>query len=112
MGKYKAGEFLADIINFFPVKMSSLIVSAIFLAFVLVPGFDGATPDSTCEGGALHSDSKASGHSLQWTKALISKPAPFWEGTAVIKGSMKEIKLTDSEENIWSFFSTPWTLLL
>ena len=30
--------------------MSSLIVSAIFLAFVLVPGFDGATPDSTCEG--------------------------------------------------------------
>ena len=30
--------------------MSSLIVSAIFLAFILVPGFDGATPDSTCEG--------------------------------------------------------------
>jgi len=87
--------------------MSSLIVSAIFMAFVLVSGLNGATPDSTCEGGALHSDSKASGHSLQWTKALISKPAPFWEGTAVIKGSMKEIKLTDYRGKYLVFFFYP-----
>merc|ERR1711981_1117731 len=84
-----------------------LIVSAIFMAFVLVSGLNGATPDSTCEGGALHSDSKASGHSLQWTNALISKPAPFWEGTAVIKGSMKEIKLTDYRGKYLVFFFLP-----
>ena len=46
-------------------------------------------------GGAVHTDTRASGHSLQWTKALISKPAPHWEGTAVINGEMKELKLTD-----------------
>ena len=43
----------------------------------------------------MHTDTRASGHSLQWTKALISKPAPHWEGTAVINGEMKELKLTD-----------------
>ena len=40
-------------------------------------------------------DTKASGHNLQWTKAMISKPAPHWEGTAVHNGAMKELKLTD-----------------
>lgn len=46
-------------------------------------------------GGAVHTDNRASGHSLAWTKALISKPAPHWEGTAVINGEMKELKLSD-----------------
>ena len=45
--------------------------------------------------GGLKHEGKASGHSLQWTKALIQKPAPYWEGTAAYKGHMKEIKLTD-----------------
>ena len=57
-------------------------------------------------GGAVHTDTRASGHSLQWTKALISKPAPHWEGTAVINGEMKELKLTDYKVRINSFFSS------
>ena len=45
--------------------------------------------------GALRHESKASGHTLSWTKAVIQKPAPYWEGTAAYKGEMKEIKLDD-----------------
>jgi hypothetical protein len=26
---------------------------------------------------------------------VIAKPAPHWEGTAIVKGTMKELKLTD-----------------
>ena len=58
-------------------------------------------------GGALHTDNRASGHSLQWTKALISKPAPFWEGTAVINGEMKELKLSDYKGKYLVFFFYP-----
>ena len=58
-------------------------------------------------GGAIHTDNKASGHSLQWTKALISKPAPHWEGTAVINGEMKELKLSDYKGKYLVFFFYP-----
>ena len=58
-------------------------------------------------GGALSTDNKASGHSLQWTKALISKPAPHFEGTAVVKGQMKELKLTDYRGKYLVFFFYP-----
>ena len=58
-------------------------------------------------GGALQSDAKASGHSLQWTKALISKPAPYFEGTAVVQGQMKELKVTDYRGKYLVFFFYP-----
>ena len=45
--------------------------------------------------GGLPHESKASGHNMAWTKAVIQKPAPYWEGTAAYKGEMKEIKLDD-----------------
>lgn len=50
---------------------------------------------------------KASGHSLQWTKAMISKPAPDWEGTAVINGSFKPLKLKDYLGKYLVFFFYP-----
>ncbi|PSN46260.1 Peroxiredoxin-4 [Blattella germanica] len=34
-------------------------------------------------------------HKLTWTKAVISKPAPDWEGTAVINGEFKHMTLSD-----------------
>ncbi|XP_071954890.1 peroxiredoxin-4-like [Antedon mediterranea] len=34
-------------------------------------------------------------HAVHWSKAQISKPAPYFEGTAVINGEFKELKLTD-----------------
>merc|ERR1711894_516791 len=80
-------------------------LTALFCLFVAVRGLD----NESCEdrGGALSTDNKASGHSLQWTKALISKPAPHFEGTAVVKGQMKELKLTDYRGKYLVFFFYP-----
>ncbi|VTJ82807.1 Hypothetical predicted protein [Marmota monax] len=46
-------------------------------------------------------------HSLHLTKAKISKPAPYWEGTAVINGEFKELKLTDYRGKYLVFFFYP-----
>merc|ERR1711992_172912 len=80
-------------------------LTALFCLFVVVSGLD----NESCEdrGGALSTDNKASGHSLQWTKALISKPAPYFEGTAVVQGQMKELKVTDYRGKYLVFFFYP-----
>ncbi|XP_062982548.1 peroxiredoxin-4 isoform X2 [Elgaria multicarinata webbii] len=46
-------------------------------------------------------------HSLHLSKAKISKPAPDWEGTAVINGEFKELKLSDYEGKYLVFFFYP-----
>ncbi|XP_058041616.1 peroxiredoxin-4 isoform X1 [Ahaetulla prasina] len=46
-------------------------------------------------------------HSLHLSKAKISKPAPDWEGTAVINGEFKELKLADFEGKYVIFFFYP-----
>ncbi|XP_067579085.1 peroxiredoxin-4 [Pseudorca crassidens] len=46
-------------------------------------------------------------HSLHLSKAKISKPAPYWEGTAVINGEFKELKLTDYHGKYLVFFFYP-----
>ncbi|XP_009996798.1 PREDICTED: peroxiredoxin-4 [Chaetura pelagica] len=38
---------------------------------------------------------------------IVSKPAPYWEGTAVINGEFKELKLTDYEGKYLVFFFYP-----
>ncbi|CAB0010765.1 unnamed protein product [Nesidiocoris tenuis] len=46
-------------------------------------------------------------HKLQYTKAVISKPAPEWEGTAVINGALTELKLSDFLGKYLVFFFYP-----
>ncbi|XP_061483289.1 peroxiredoxin-4 isoform X1 [Rhineura floridana] len=48
-----------------------------------------------------------SDHSLHLSKAKISKSAPDWEGTAVINGEFKELKLTDFGGKYIVFFFYP-----
>ncbi|XP_071994095.1 peroxiredoxin-4 isoform X1 [Engystomops pustulosus] len=48
-----------------------------------------------------------SDHSLHLSKAKISKPAPYFEGTAVINGEFKELKLTDYRGKYLVFFFYP-----
>ncbi|CAJ1064030.1 peroxiredoxin-4 [Xyrichtys novacula] len=48
-----------------------------------------------------------SDHSLHLSKAKISKPAPYWEGTAVINGEFKEQKLSDYKGKYLVFFFYP-----
>ncbi|KAF7282567.1 peroxiredoxin-4-like [Rhynchophorus ferrugineus] len=46
-------------------------------------------------------------HNLQYTKAVISKPAPFWESTAVVKGKFVKLKSTDFLGKYLVFFFYP-----
>jgi len=41
---------------------------------------------------------------------LVSKPAPHWEGTAVINGEFKEMKLSDYKGKYLVFFFYPLDL--
>merc|ERR1712096_223590 len=58
-------------------------------------------------GGASPTEGRAGGHSLQWTKAMISKPAPPFSGTAVPNGEFKELKLEDFLGKYLVFFFYP-----
>ncbi|XP_039261108.1 peroxiredoxin-2-like [Styela clava] len=46
-------------------------------------------------------------HLLQSTKAQISKPAPDWEGTAIVDGEIKKIKSSDYLGKYLVFFFYP-----
>lgn len=48
-----------------------------------------------------------SGHTIQWSKAIISKPAPDWNGTAVINGKFEEIGLRTFKGKYLVFFFYP-----
>ncbi|GBN84277.1 Peroxiredoxin-4, partial [Araneus ventricosus] len=55
-----------------------------------------------------HETSKSTtGQNLVTSKAQISKPAPDWEGTAVINGEFKELKLEDFRGKYLVFFFYP-----
>ncbi|KAK2716082.1 peroxiredoxin-4-like [Artemia franciscana] len=88
--------------------MASLFPSLLFLACIFSVGW-GEEACQTFAGGAVYPQEtrKDSGHNLQWTKALISKPAPHWEGTAVVNGEFKELKLSDFLGKYLVFFFYP-----
>ncbi|CAG9772492.1 unnamed protein product [Ceutorhynchus assimilis] len=55
-----------------------------------------------------HTDTiKEAQHNLQFTKAVISKPAPFWVSTAVVNGEFVELKSTDFLGKYLVFFFYP-----
>ncbi|CAG2111877.1 unnamed protein product [Medioppia subpectinata] len=49
----------------------------------------------------------SSGHRLHWSKTQISKLAPDWEGTAVVNGEFKEMKLSQFRGKYLVFFFYP-----
>ena len=58
-------------------------------------------------GGASPTEARAGGHNIQVTKAMISKPAPDFSGTAVINGEFPEISLQDYRGKYLVFFFYP-----
>ncbi|XP_078736038.1 peroxiredoxin-4 isoform X2 [Lampetra fluviatilis] len=48
-----------------------------------------------------------SDHSLHLSKAKISKPAPHWEGTAVVDGAFRDLKLSEYHGKYLVFFFYP-----
>ncbi|CAG9861774.1 unnamed protein product [Phyllotreta striolata] len=85
-------------------KLLLISVSALLL-------FKSATGDESCQtflGGSVypHSD-KGREHNLQVSKAVISKPAPFWESTAVKNGEFITLKSSDYLGKYLVFFFYP-----
>ncbi|XP_060526443.1 peroxiredoxin-4 [Cylas formicarius] len=69
--------------------------------------------DESCQkyaGGNVYPHTASSGraeHNLQFTKAVISKQAPFWESTAVVNGEFVQLKLSDFLGKYLVFFFYP-----
>jgi len=80
---------------------------SLMIYVILVSGFYAEQKCGGDKEGGLQHESKASGHTMAWTKAVIQKPAPHWEGTAAYKGEMKEIKLDDYRGKYLVFFFYP-----
>ena len=54
-----------------------------------------------------HESTKQGLHGLSYSKALISRPAPFFQGTAVINGELKQLNLTDFKGKYLVLFFYP-----
>ncbi|KAL1139719.1 hypothetical protein AAG570_006697 [Ranatra chinensis] len=93
--------------------MASLVLSVFLVVVTLVFEITSFTENGNCysyAGGSVYphtSGAKSVEHALQFTKAVISKPAPYWEGTAVVNGELKELKLTDYKGKYLVFFFYP-----
>ncbi|KAK3735814.1 hypothetical protein QZH41_019918 [Actinostola sp. cb2023] len=62
----------------------------------------------TYAGGQVYPErSKTPEHAMHWSKARISKPAPAWEGNAVVNAEFKELKLSDFLGKYLVFFFYP-----
>ncbi|XP_065293094.1 peroxiredoxin-4-like [Dermacentor albipictus] len=61
------------------------------------------------DGGQVYpqENTKSSAHNLHWSKTQISKPAPYFTGTAVVNGEFKELKLSDYKGKYLVFFFYP-----
>ncbi|KRT80962.1 hypothetical protein AMK59_5029 [Oryctes borbonicus] len=93
--------------------MRTPIIYLCFLIYNFHPSFQSLLGDETCHsyaGGTVYpfgSDPEKTDHKLQYTKAVISKPAPYWESTAVVNGEFVQLKLTDFKGKYLVFFFYP-----
>ncbi|RZF35033.1 hypothetical protein LSTR_LSTR009625 [Laodelphax striatellus] len=90
---------------------NSILLTLLFIAFT---GEISCLAEENCysyAGGNIYPHTSGNfgtiDHKLQFTKAVISKAAPHWEGTAVIKGELKELKLSDYAGKYLVFFFYP-----
>merc|ERR1711979_119148 len=79
--------------------------SVVVLAFITLSF--GAETCYEGPGGASPTEARAGGHNIQVTKAMISKPAPPFSGTAVLNGEFTELKLSDYLGKYLVFFFYP-----
>jgi len=88
-----------------------MLPKAVAFTLLVCAGVALASDDDTCysrESCYLYPSERPKGsHTLQYTKAVISKPAPVFEGTAVINGAFKQISLKDYLGKYVVFFFYP-----
>nr|CAH7744851.1 unnamed protein product [Callosobruchus chinensis] len=90
-------------------KRTSLVALFLVSVISLVNSQDGDSCQ-TYAGGTVYPhmfNPTQTDHKLQYTKAVISKPAPFWESTAVFNGKFIQLKSTDYKGKYLVFFFYP-----
>ena len=95
--------------NTFPVILHSSILASLVSLHLSVLIMISLAAETCYEGpgGASPTEARAGGHNIQVTKAMISKPAPDFSGTAVVNGEFTEIKLSDYRGKYLVFFFYP-----
>ena len=88
--------------KYFPA-ITDMISSSVYLATLITLSLAA----ETCYEGGGDAGARAGGHNIQVTKAMISKPAPDFAGTAVVNGDFTEIKLSDYRGKYLVFFFYP-----
>ena len=83
--------------------ITDMISSSVYLATLITLSLAA----ETCYEGGGDAGARAGGHNIQVTKAMISKPAPDFAGTAVVNGDFTEIKLSDYRGKYLVFFFYP-----
>ncbi|EDV24812.1 Peroxiredoxin-4 [Trichoplax sp. H2] len=89
--------------------MKSLLL-AFFLTYLWIESAVHANDQCyTYAGGNVYPGEqlRSASHNLHYSKVKISKPAPHFEGTAVINGAFKDIKLSDYKGKYLVFFFYP-----
>uniref|UniRef100_A0A6M2DZ53 thioredoxin-dependent peroxiredoxin n=1 Tax=Xenopsylla cheopis TaxID=163159 RepID=A0A6M2DZ53_XENCH len=94
------------------VRNLNVICGIFVLSYILsVNGNGMPNEEGSCQsfaGGTVYPQgTDKSDHKLQWTKAVISRPAPHWEGTAVVNGEFTELSLKDFQGKYLVFFFYP-----
>ncbi|CAG0884378.1 unnamed protein product [Cyprideis torosa] len=89
--------------------MNAAAAVVVFVSCILASDQSQSDTCYSFAGGSVYPQEggKDLSHNLHWSKVLISKPAPQWEGTAVINGEFKELKLKDFLGKYVVFFFYP-----
>lgn len=83
----------------------------VFITLLQLPKTRTTSDADSCysfAGGSVYPAGSSKGdHQLQYTKAVISKPAPHFEGTAVVNGEFTHLQLSDYIGKYVVFFFYP-----
>uniref|UniRef100_A0A4Q8K657 thioredoxin-dependent peroxiredoxin n=2 Tax=Liphistius thaleban TaxID=1905330 RepID=A0A4Q8K657_9ARAC len=96
--------------RFYQMELFQSSLKCILSVLILLPAL--ASTEEACYsygGGHVYPQetTRFSGHTLHLNEAQISKLAPDWEGTAVVNGEFKEMKLKDFRGKYLVFFFYP-----
>ncbi|ESO89153.1 hypothetical protein LOTGIDRAFT_183148 [Lottia gigantea] len=88
--------------------LSCFSVFFFFLTCILLTSASDESCTSFSAGHVFPQETKrTTGHAIHWSQVIISKQAPDWNGTAVINGEFKDIKLSDYRGKYVVFFFYP-----
>ncbi|XP_068631522.1 peroxiredoxin-4 [Battus philenor] len=91
--------------------MKPLFISMILVVFTTRTSNSSIFESDSCysfgSGNVFPGGAKKIDHKLQFTKAMISKPAPEWEATAVLNGEITQLSLSSFKGKYLVFFFYP-----